>query len=79
VEKSEGGEQQVRCREAEAGVHFIRPGRRWRGGEEAGGGGVLIPIGLERVKARRGDGMALIRGGSEGSMTTLRFGSSRAK
>jgi hypothetical protein len=36
----------VRCGEAEVGVHFIGPGRRW-GGEEAGNGGVLIPIGFE--------------------------------
>jgi hypothetical protein len=48
----------VRCREAEAGVHFIGPGRQWGGGEEAGGGGVLIPIGFEGIKGgkRRPDG-----------------------
>jgi hypothetical protein len=28
-------------------VAFYRTGRRWRGGEEAGGGGVLIPVGFE--------------------------------
>jgi hypothetical protein len=32
VEKSEGGEQQVRCGEAEAGLCFIGLGRRWGGG-----------------------------------------------
>jgi hypothetical protein len=32
AEKSEGGEQRVRCKEAEAGAHFIGPGG---GGEEA--------------------------------------------
>jgi hypothetical protein len=26
---------------------FYGAGRRWRGGEEAGGGGVLIPVGFE--------------------------------
>jgi hypothetical protein len=26
---------------------FYRAGRRWRGGEEGGGGGVLIPVGFE--------------------------------
>jgi hypothetical protein len=50
----------VRCREAEVRVHFIGPGRRWRGGEEAGGGGVLIPVGFEGVKGGRGDGTVLI-------------------
>jgi hypothetical protein len=29
------------------GGTFYRAGRRWRGGEEADGGGVLIPIGFE--------------------------------
>jgi hypothetical protein len=28
-------------------VAFYRTGRRWRGGEEAGGGGVLIPVSFE--------------------------------
>jgi hypothetical protein len=28
-------------------VTFYRTGRRWRGGEEVGGGGILIPIGFE--------------------------------
>jgi hypothetical protein len=63
TEKSEGGEQQVWCKEAEAGVHFIWSGTRWRGGEEAGGGGVLIPVGFEGVKGGRGDGMTLIQWG----------------
>jgi hypothetical protein len=35
VEKSEGGEQRVRCGEAEAGVRFIGTRRRWGGGEAA--------------------------------------------
>jgi hypothetical protein len=50
-------------REAEAGVHFIGPAVRWGGGEEAGGGGVLIPVGFDGVKGRRGDGTALIQWG----------------
>jgi hypothetical protein len=28
-------------------VAFYRTGRQWRGGEEVGGGGILIPIGFE--------------------------------
>jgi hypothetical protein len=56
VEKSEGGEQHVRCREAEAGVHFIGSGRLWGGGEAAGGGGVLCLIDFEGVKGGIGDG-----------------------
>jgi hypothetical protein len=63
MEKSKGGEQRVRCREAEAGVHFIGLGRQWRGVEEASGGGVLIPIGFEGVKGGRGDGMVPIQWG----------------
>jgi hypothetical protein len=31
MEKSEGGEQRVRCGEAEAGVRFIGPGKRGGG------------------------------------------------
>jgi hypothetical protein len=53
----------VQCREAEAGVHFIGPGRRWRGGEEADSGGVLIPIGFKGVKGGRGDGTVPIQWG----------------
>jgi hypothetical protein len=45
------------------GVHFIWPGRRWRGCEEASGGGFLIPVSFEGVKGVRGDGMALIQWG----------------
>jgi hypothetical protein len=37
-------------------VRFIGPGRQWGGGEEAGGGGVLIPISFEGVKEGRRDG-----------------------
>jgi hypothetical protein len=42
----------VRCKEAEAGVHFIGPGRSWGGGEAAGrgGGGVLLLVGFKGVK-----------------------------
>jgi hypothetical protein len=50
TEKHEGEEQRVRCRKVEAGVRFIGPGRQWEGGEEAGGGGVLISVGFEGVK-----------------------------
>jgi hypothetical protein len=28
-------------------VAFYITGRRWRGGEEVGGGGILIPVGFE--------------------------------
>jgi hypothetical protein len=38
----EGEERRARCGEAEVGVHFIGPG-----GDEASGGGVLIPIGFK--------------------------------
>jgi hypothetical protein len=47
----------------EGGVHFIWPGRRWRGCEEASGGGFLIPVGFEGVKGVRKDRMALIQWG----------------
>jgi hypothetical protein len=47
----------VWCREAEAGVCFIGLGRRWGGGEAAGGGGVFLLIGFEGVKGGRGDGV----------------------
>jgi hypothetical protein len=67
----------VQCREAEAGVRFIGPGRRWGGGEAAGGGGVLLLVDFEGVKGGRGDGTTQFSWGSEGSMTMLRFGSSR--
>jgi hypothetical protein len=71
----------VRCREAEAEVRFIGPGRRWRGGEAAGGGGVLLLIGFEGVKGGRGEGTGRRRfsGGSEGGMMTLQFGSSHVE
>jgi hypothetical protein len=53
----------MRCREAEAGVHFIGPGR-WLGrGEVAGGGGVLHLTGFEGVKGGRGDGTVPIQWG----------------
>jgi hypothetical protein len=45
------------------GGAFYRVGRRWRGGEEAGGGGVLIPVGFEGVKGGRGDETVLIQWG----------------
>jgi hypothetical protein len=60
AEKSGGREQRVRCREAEAGVRFIGPGRRWGGGEAADGSGVLLLISFKGVKGGRGDGTALI-------------------
>jgi hypothetical protein len=40
----------VRCGEAEAGVRFIGPGRRWGGGEAVGGGGVLLIVGFKGLK-----------------------------
>jgi hypothetical protein len=45
------------------GVHFTGSGRRWTGGEEAGGSGVLIPNGFEGVKGGRGDGTTPIQWG----------------
>jgi hypothetical protein len=69
----------VRCGEAEAGVHFIGPRRRWGGGEAAGGGGVLLLVGFEGVKGGEETGQRRFSGGSEGGMTALRFGSSRMK
>jgi hypothetical protein len=53
----------VRCGEAEAGVRFIGPRRRWGGGVAAGGGGVLLLVGFEGVKGRRGDGTTPIQWG----------------
>jgi hypothetical protein len=53
----------VQCREAEAGVHFIGPGRRWGGGEVADNGDILLLIGFEGVKGGRGDRMAPIQWG----------------
>jgi hypothetical protein len=53
----------VWCREEVAAVHFIGPGRRWRGGEEADGGGLLIGVGFKGVKGGRGDGTAPIQWG----------------
>jgi hypothetical protein len=67
----------VWCREAEVGVHFIGPGRWWRGGEAAGGSGVLIPIDFEGVKGE--EVLLWYCGGSEGGMMALRFGSSHAE
>jgi hypothetical protein len=48
----------VWCGEAEAGVHFIGPVRRWGGAEAADGGGVLLLVGFEGVKGGIGDGAA---------------------
>jgi hypothetical protein len=66
----------VRCGEAEVGVRFIGPGRRWGGGEAADGSAVLLLISFEGVKGGRGDGTTPIQSGSKGGMTMLRFGSS---
>jgi hypothetical protein len=60
-------------------VRFIGPGRRWGGGEAAGDGGGLLLIGFEGVKGGKGDGRRQFSWGSEGSMTALRFGSSRVE
>jgi hypothetical protein len=59
----EGGEQRARCGQAEAGAHFIGPGRRRGGGEVAGGGGVLILVGFEGIKGKRRQGSAISVGG----------------
>jgi hypothetical protein len=69
----------VRCREAEVGARFIGPRRRWRGGEAAGGGGVLLLAGFEGVKGEEEMGRRRFSGGCEGGMTALLFGSSRVK
>jgi hypothetical protein len=69
----------VRCREAEAGVRFIGPGRWWGGGEAAGGGGVVLLVCFEGVKREEETGRCHFSGGSEGGMTTLQFGSSCAE
>jgi hypothetical protein len=53
----------VRCVEAEVGVRFIGPGRRWGGGEAAGGGGALFLVGFKGVKGGKGDGTTLIQWG----------------
>jgi hypothetical protein len=44
-------------------MNFIGSGRRWGGGEAADSGGVLLLIGFEEVKGRRGDGTAPIQWG----------------
>jgi hypothetical protein len=59
----ERGEQRARCGEVETGVRFIRPGRRWGGGEVAGGGGVLILIGFDGVKGEEETGRCHFSGG----------------
>jgi hypothetical protein len=59
AEMRERGEQRARYGKAEAGAHFIGPGRWWGGGEEAGGSGVLILIGFEGVKEEVGKGGAI--------------------
>jgi hypothetical protein len=42
--KERRGERGV---ERQRRVAFYRTRRRWRGGEEVGGGGILIPVGFE--------------------------------
>jgi hypothetical protein len=67
----------VRCGEAEAGVRLIGTGRRWGGGEAAVefySSSVSKELeGEEQMGRRR------FSGGSEGGMTTPRFGSSRVE
>jgi hypothetical protein len=60
------------------GGTFYRIGRRWRGGEEAGGGGVLIPIGLNELRGTGGRA-TLFQWGSDGGWTALQFGSLQAE
>jgi hypothetical protein len=50
--KERSGERGVERRRRRRGA-FYRVGRRWRGGKEAGGGGVLSPVGFEWVKGKR--------------------------
>jgi hypothetical protein len=47
---------------AGGGARFIGPGRRWGGGEAAGGGGVLIPISIEGVTGEEETGWRRFRG-----------------
>jgi hypothetical protein len=69
----------VRCREAEAGVHFIGLGRLWGGGEAAGGGGVLHLVDFEGVKGGTGDGAVSTYWANEEGGAPVRFGYSRAE
>jgi hypothetical protein len=48
--RAKEGSSERRCGEAEEGVRFIGPGRRWGGGEATGSGGVLLLVGFEGVK-----------------------------
>jgi hypothetical protein len=69
----------VRCGEAEVGVRFIGPGRR---GEEGRRPAAVVFYSLLVSKELKGEeetGRHQFSGGSEGGMTALRFGSSRAE
>jgi hypothetical protein len=63
----------VRCREAEAGVHFIGPGR------QCGGGEAVVEFYsssvLKELKGEEETGRCRFSGGSEADMMALRFGS----
>jgi hypothetical protein len=52
---------------------FIGPGRRWGGGETAGGSGLLIPVGFKGVKGGEETGRRRLHGELEGDDPTLRF------
>jgi hypothetical protein len=71
VEKREGGEQRVRCGEAEAGVCFIGPGRRAAAVE------FYSSSVSNELKGEEETGRHRFSGGSEGGMMALQSSSSR--
>jgi hypothetical protein len=58
AEKSEGGEQRVRCREAEAGVHFIRLGGGGEEGRQPAAVEFYSSSVSKELKGGKGDGAA---------------------
>jgi hypothetical protein len=64
---------------ARGGARFIGPGRQWGGGEAAGSGGVLIPVGFEGVKGKEETGRRRLDGELEGGNPTLRFDFTRVR
>jgi hypothetical protein len=69
----------VRCREAEAGVRFIGPRRRWGGGEVVDGGGVLLLNGFKGVKGGEEMGRRHLDGRNEEGGAPVWFGYSRVE
>jgi hypothetical protein len=64
---------------AKGGARFIEPGRQWGGGEVAGGGGVLIPVGFEGVKGEEETGQCRLDGELEWGNPMLRFDFTRLR